>query len=340
MSNLLSRDQFREKVFARDRGLCVICNSPAQDAHHIIDRRLFPDGGYYLDNGASLCGKCHIKAEQTVISCEEIRQAAGITRTVIPPHLYSDYPLDKWGNMVLPNGQRLKGELMNDPSVLKILESGGILSCFSDLVKYPRTYHLPWSESVRDDDRVQEDLSEFIGKRVIVTEKMDGENTSCYHDDIHARSIDSRNHDSRNWVKNLWSSFRNDIPKGWRICGENLFATHSIHYSNLQSYFYVFSVWDDRNYCLAWDDTVEWAKLLGLEIVPVLYDGIWDEKTIRGLYLDKDWQTKEGYVVRTAHSFHYSQFRKCVAKYVRKNHVQTEKHWMYGCKIVTNDLKK
>lgn len=48
---LLSRDQFRELTFERDKHTCVFCDKPAQDAHHIIERRLWSDGGYYLDNG-------------------------------------------------------------------------------------------------------------------------------------------------------------------------------------------------------------------------------------------------------------------------------------------------
>jgi len=68
---LLTRDLFREMVFQRDNHQCVICHGPAQDAHHIIERRLWPDGGYYLLNGASLCGEHHIAAEQTTLSCDE-----------------------------------------------------------------------------------------------------------------------------------------------------------------------------------------------------------------------------------------------------------------------------
>ena len=51
----LTRDQFRNGVFARDGHKCVLCQAPGQDAHHIMERRLFPDGGYYLDNGATVC---------------------------------------------------------------------------------------------------------------------------------------------------------------------------------------------------------------------------------------------------------------------------------------------
>jgi hypothetical protein len=50
---LLTRDQFREAVFARDKHKCVICKEPAKDAHHIMERRLFTEtdelGGYFLD---------------------------------------------------------------------------------------------------------------------------------------------------------------------------------------------------------------------------------------------------------------------------------------------------
>ena len=66
------RDAFREGVFARDRHRCVVCRAPAVDAHHLIERRLFPDGGYVLDNGVSLCGAHHREAEATTISVSRV----------------------------------------------------------------------------------------------------------------------------------------------------------------------------------------------------------------------------------------------------------------------------
>ena len=87
-------------------------------------------------------------------------------------------------------------------------------------IKYPRTYHLPWSQGKASDDKVLDNVSYFHGKRVIVTRKMDGENTSIYGDGLHARSIDGRNHPSRDWVKNFWSTIAGDIPRqtniGWQ----------------------------------------------------------------------------------------------------------------------------
>jgi hypothetical protein len=185
---LLTRAEFRQQVFARDGGRCVICGAPGQDAHHIIERRLFDDGGYYLNNGATLCAGCHVKAEMTVLTCEEIRTAAGITQVVLPPHLYPDQAYDKWGNPLLPNGQRLRGELFDDGSVQKILAAGGVLSQFTTRVRYPRTYHLPWSPGATDDDRMLPDVRAFEGQEVVVTAKMDGEQTTMYTDYLHARA--------------------------------------------------------------------------------------------------------------------------------------------------------
>lgn len=335
---LLTRDAFREGVFARDGHRCVICGSPAQDAHHILERRLFSDGGYYLDNGASVCGPHHIECERTTISVEQVREAAGIRRAVLPDHLYADTTYDKWGNPILPNGQRTKGELFHDESVQKVLAEGGVLHLFTNRVKYNRTFHVPWSPGLHDDDRMLSSLAAFTGKRVIVTEKMDGENTTCYADGyVHARSVDSGGHPTRDWVKGFWSGVAHDLPESWRVCGENLFEKHSIGYDALPSYFMGFSIWNDQNICLSWDETMEWFALLGITTVPVLYDGIFDQKAIQALYDEKaDYERREGYVVRVADSFTYGQFRSHVGKFVRRDHVRTVPH----NRLRRNDFKR
>lgn len=338
MFKLLTRDQFREGVFARDGHKCLVCKAPSKDAHHILERKLWPDGGYYLENGASLCETHHIEAEQTTISCESLRALAGITKFPLPPHLYQDQAYDKWANPVLPNGTRLRGELFEEVSVQKILSP--VLALFTDRVKYPRTYHLPWSPGVTKDDRVLESLNGFQGRDVVVTVKQDGENTSMYSDYVHARSLDYSPHPSRSWVKALHGRIAHEIPKGWRVCGENLYAQHSIKYENLEDYFQVFSVWNDKNVCLSWVEVELWAELLGLKTVPVLYRSTWNEKQIRQLYtsiFNED--PCEGYVVRVADSFEYRHFRNFAGKYVRKDHVQTHGHWMRST-VEPNGLRK
>lgn len=335
-NNLLSRDDFRNSVFNRDNNKCVICSSPAQDAHHILERRLFSDGGYYLDNGASLCGNCHIKAESTELTVEEIRLAAKITNIILPNHFYKDNQYDKWGNIIISNKKRLKGELFFDESVKKILNIGNKLDLFMDYVKYPRTFHLPWSEGKTNDDRTLDNINNFLGKKVVVTEKMDGENTSIYKDYIHARSIDSDSHWTQSYVRQLQSKIGYNIPDGWRICGENLYAKHSISYNNLNDFFLMFSIWNDKNICLSWEETLEYADLLELNTVPVLYFDEFNESAIKKLY--KNNGQMEGYVVRLASSFGFQDFRNSVAKYVRKNHVGTSNHWRFE-RIEKNTLK-
>lgn len=205
----------------------------------------------------------------------------------------------------------------------------------SDRFKYPRTPHLPWSPGGSKDDAYLVDTSHFEEREVVITEKMDGENTTMYRDGIHARSIDSRHHPSRDWVKALHGQICNEIPEGWRLCGENVFAQHSVIYEDLKSYFYLFSVWNAENEALSWEETREWADLLGLVLVPQMYLGPWDEPYVRSIQIDT--QIQEGYVVRLSDRFAYEQFGNSLAKWVRSGHVQTDQHWMYA-EIIPNQL--
>jgi hypothetical protein len=193
-------------------------------------------------------------------------------------------------------------------------------------IKYPRTLHLPWSEGITSDDKKIKTLNNFHGRSVIITEKMDGENTTMYRNNIHARSLDSRGGEDRAWIKNFWSTFSYKIPENYRICGENLWAKHSIYYQHLKSYFYGFSVWNG-NLCLSWEETKLFFEDLGIYSVPILYEGIWNEDLIRNLQNTINLQEVEGYVVRLADEFSCENFDCSVAKFVRTNHVQTNNHW-------------
>lgn len=322
----MTRDEFREAVFARDRGLCVFCGALAQDVHHLLERRLWPDGGYHVDNGISVCGACHVLCEQTLLSVEEGRAAAGIVNIVVPEHMDRDVTYDKWGNVILSDGRRAPGELFYDESVQKVLAQGGVLDLFTPYVKYPRTYHLPWSNATGSSDRFLDSVEHFRGRQVVVTEKLDGENATIYTDYVHARSIDGNSHASQGWLRRFAAEIGYDIPPGMRVCGENLYARHSIHYTDLPTYFIGFSVWD-RDVCLSWDDTVEWFDLLGVVYVPVLYQGPFEGVDWDGLQRDTERLGREGYVVRVRDAFRYNEFKRSVAKYVRPNHLQTPERW-------------
>lgn len=328
---MTDRDQFRQAVFARDATRCVVCKAPGVDAHHIMERRLFADGGYHVDNGVTVCEACHRAAEATDIMPDTLRQLAGITSVYLPDHLYEDQAYDKWGNVILSNGQRLRGELFDDPSVRRVLERH--LDKFTDRVKHPRTWHLPWSAGVTNDDRVWTDTSALDGKEIVMTLKMDGEQTTIYPDGgCHARSIDSGSHPSRDWVKALAGRIGSELPLGWRVCGENLWAKHSIQYRGLDDYFLVHSMWENLR-CLPWDETVDWCNLLGLKHVPVLWRGVFKHEAD----LHEVWKVgrhyggeaeHEGYVVRPAADFPLRAYPVMAGKYVRANHVHTHGHWM------------
>lgn len=348
-NELLSRDKFRELTFKRDNYTCVVpnCGATAQDAHHIIERRLWTDGGYYLGNGASVCGKHHLECEATTISCDQLRNWIGIEKALYPPEI--EPPTDKWGNPLLEDGKRGIGPLFFDPSVQKVLSTLLYDGTFVQRTKYGRTPHLPWSPGFTKthdelDDVVLDAAPWLTGETVVVTEKMDGENTTMYHGEgnVHARSLDGRSHPSRSYVKALHARIREDIPLGMRIVGENMQAVHSLKYHDIPPYL-VFAIFESTPHgwaCLSWDDTKEWCELLSLSTVPELYRGPWNEKLIRAAY---DWREndtllsvyggcigeREGYVVRTADRFLEKNLAHNVAKFVRPSHVRTDRHWIH-----------
>ena len=205
--------------------------------------------------------------------------------------------------------------------------------------KYPRTYHLPWSPGVSEDDETISDISIFRDSEVVVSEKLDGETCSMYRDHIHARSLDSRHHWTRDWVKSFHGTIAHNIPEGFRICGENVYAKHSVGYDNLETYFYGFSVWNEDT-CLSWDDTLEYFSLLGIIPVKVLYRGTFSMQALINVQKQIDFNVTEGYVMRKIGSFNLNDFKNNVGKFVRKNHVQTDQHWMYDANIEPNKLKQ
>lgn len=195
-----------------------------------------------------------------------------------------------------------------------------------------------WSLGATSDDKILPTTVHFEGQEIVVTEKMDGENTTLYSDYYHARSIDGQHHPSRDWVKGFWGTIRHNIPERWRVCGENMFAVHSIRYSDLETYFLGFSVWNDDNVCLSWDKTTEWMELIGVTSVPVLYRGIYDEKILKSLWNEAKQNSQEGYVIRLTGDICYKDFGKSFGKFVRPFHVTSDEHWMHKA-IERNGLK-
>lgn len=130
-TKLLSRDTFIAAVKQRTLGFCALCDKKADEAHQIMDRRLFPDDGYYMGNGIALCDLHHKMAEATLISVEALRHKINMTETpILPPNFRADVRYDKWGNIVVNSSMIILGPLKTETAMHRALlaaKKGSIL---------------------------------------------------------------------------------------------------------------------------------------------------------------------------------------------------------------------
>lgn len=212
--------------------------------------------------------------------------------------------------------------------------------------KYPRTYHMPFSEGATNDDRICESewWEHLKGKRLILTEKLDGESVMCCKTGAYTRSVAAPT--EHPWSRNIWEhggvydNVKNILGEDEMIYGENLYGIHSIEYNNLvndptkiSSYYYMFGARDSEKW-YSWEDVCLMADILKLSTVPVLEIGKFDtvdELKERIMFHmaqgSKYGDTIEGVVVRNANEYPVGDFKWNVVKYVRKNHVQTDQFW-------------
>jgi len=337
---LLTRDKFRESVFKRDEYKCVVCKNPATEVHHLLDRKLFSDGGYYESNGVSLDNQCHVKAENCEISVEDLRKLAGITEIVLPEGFDKNIIYDKWGISEDYNS------------------------------KYPRTLHAQISLGTTSDDRIMPNgyMDVFSKMDLIITEKLDGQNLCFNKDGVYARShVSPTEHAWDKPMIELWNLIKHDLGKGeLELFGESMYAIHSIEYSKLENYFYLFGVRENGKW-LSWEEVKFYASLFDFPTVPEIKSN----KPLSDFYANSDdenfdlrrwlhyvlgmsWQEYvetpgqlggfdpktnrpccEGFVVRNSKSFIVNEGLLPVMnnefdslfKIVRQKHVKTDEHW-------------
>jgi len=235
--------------------------------------------------------------------------------------------------------------------------------------KYCRSLHAHISLGTTSDDRFMPDgyVHEFAKmEKLILTEKLDGQNNCFNKFGVFARSHATTS--AHPWDKPLierWELIKNDL-NDLEIFGENMFGIHSIAYSELESYFYVFAIREHDNW-LSWEEVKFYANLLDFPTVPeypihhALRDFMplhknenealsnwltsnlgmtWEESVeTSGLLGGYDPETNEacseGFVIRNSESFETNQGAIEVApnefnnlfKLVRESHVQTDVHW-------------
>jgi hypothetical protein len=201
--------------------------------------------------------------------------------------------------------------------------------------KYPRTFHLPFSLGTTSDDRIATDVSSILNKKIVITEKLDGENRAITKGGIYARS--HADYTRNPWAQKsweLWNKIGKDIPENMTLFGEDVYAIHSIEYHNLKNFFYLFGIKDDDVW-LSWDDVKENAYLLDLETVPELFVGEFEtELELKDKILELVAKPShmgstimEGCVIRIYDQFDDIDFSTSVFKWVREKHVRTDAHW-------------
>lgn len=200
--------------------------------------------------------------------------------------------------------------------------------------KYPRTYHLPYSKGVANDDRISDNVESLIGIEIVITEKLDGSNSSITKGGVYGRSHST--YTTNSWdseLRKLHSSIQKDLDDDIFIFGESLYTIHSIEYTNLDSYFYIFGV-RDSGVWIPWYQVEEYSYLLDIPTVPVLFKGVVNTqkelKDIVDSLITKPSELggqREGIVIRNAGAFNNEDFKDNVMKWVRAGHVTTTNHW-------------
>ncbi|SFZ85937.1 hypothetical protein SAMN02983003_3109 [Devosia enhydra] len=202
--------------------------------------------------------------------------------------------------------------------------------------KYGRTYHLPISPGATADDKVMPAVDGLMVDDLLITEKMDGENTTIHLGGTHARSPDSRHHPSRDWLKAFAAGISPRLRPDERIIGENLYARHTIAYDDLPSFFLGFAlVLGDR--FQSWDATLMRFQELGITPVRTLYRGSYTATLFADMAAALHAQRQEGFVARIADGFSEADMPVRMGKFVRANHVHSGEHWMKA-QMVPNRL--
>lgn len=224
--------------------------------------------------------------------------------------------------------------------------------------KYQSTGHWRWSPTVHRDDSYHPYPEHFVGVEIVITEKLDGGNTSLLRGEVYARSVDAPA--TEGWFAmvrkyHAWKTTPANL-RNYVFRGEDIYGVHSIEYDAVRPdrTFYMFSVVDlETNECLSWDDVETFSEELGIALVPVVYRGVFDSVEALREAMDAEMKKpsvlgglREGLVVRLADSFSNrdlivdgkTRVMRNVCKSVRPDHVQTDQHWRRNwkpCKLIT-----
>ena len=239
----------------------------------------------------------------------------------------------------------------------------------SESRKYCRSLHAHISLGTTSDDRFMPKgyVKSFAEKKeLVLTEKLDGQNNCFNKYGVFARSHTApTQHPWDKPMRERWELIKNDLNE-LEIFGENMYGIHSIAYTQLDSYFYVFAVREGDRW-LSWEEVKFYAQMLDFPVVPEIpikvslssmYDETLDENTLLAQWLSKNigmpWEESvqtagllggydpktnipcsEGFVIRNKEAYKTNNGDLDVQsnefdnlfKLVRASHVKTDVHW-------------
>lgn len=200
--------------------------------------------------------------------------------------------------------------------------------------KYPSTPHWINSPTVHRNDSYTNHPEQFLNKRIVITEKLDGGNTCLFNGQVYARSVIQPSNDGWMAMVKKHHAWKSNYPyvKDMAFYGEDIYGIHSIEYNAVKESetFYLFAIRKD-DFFLNWKEVRDHTDF---PVIPEVFDGIFFETKHLTNFLKREITKpsalggpREGFVIRNFKEFYHSDFDRNVCKYVRKNHVQTDQHW-------------
>jgi len=180
----------------------------------------------------------------------------------------------------------------------------------------------------------KQEQNALLTGRVEITEKVDGANVGIIRSKQGwtlqkrrglADSIHPQFSFFWNWARHNEPKIV-QIPIGWIIYGELMYAQHNIDYDKLPSYFLVFDIWNGKKF-LDHGDRIQEVKKFGFQHVPVLYYGYTETNSLDDFIMTSHCSFKdmmEGIVIK---NYRKQQRGKLVrAEFIKQ--LEEDEHWM------------
>lgn len=218
--------------------------------------------------------------------------------------------------------------------------------------KYEKTYriivpqvNLPGKLSLSKDE-----ANSLLNGEVIVEEKLDGANTGIIRHkqgfSLQKRGslVGQSEHAQFQYFHN-WSSYQNydklmNLPNGFIVYGELMYACHTVYYDELPDYFLVFDIintkkerWMDR------DERDDFCNQYKLHQVPLINKGYFHLDELYGMIPDKSNfgnEPAEGIVIKRYTKKGYIRTKLVRPEFVKR--LEENEHWIHSS-LKVNKLK-